>query len=72
MNAIVGLLALFAALCVMCFLGVALVVLILGTIILVAKVILWLAYLGGIFILLGLAGWGLAWGWEKAKAFFNY
>jgi len=72
MNAFVGLVALFVALCILCLVVVATVVFILGTIILLAKLIIWLAYLGGIFILLGLAGLLLAWIWEKAKSFSGY
>lgn len=60
MDAIASLFFIFVILCIFCALWVGAVLFVVGTIILVAKLIVWMAYLGFCFIILALIGLGLA------------
>lgn len=60
MDLLGGCLFLFVIACVVCAFALAAIMAFIGTIVLVAKLLVWMAYLGGIFIVLGLVGLCLA------------
>lgn len=60
MDVLGGCIFLFVIACVVCAFVVATIMAIVGTMILVAKLVVWMAYLGGVFLVLGLVGLCLA------------
>lgn len=60
MDVLGGCLFLFVIACVVCAFVVAAIMAFVGTIILLAKLLVWMAYLGGVFLFLGLVGLCLA------------
>lgn len=60
MNLFMGCFFLFVLICIMAAIFVGSAMFVLGTIVLLSKLILWMAYLGLCFMVLGFIGWGLA------------
>lgn len=60
MNVLGCLFLVLAMLCIMAFFFVTAIWVVVGTFMLIAKLIVWMAYLGGAFLFIGLIAWLLA------------
>ncbi len=71
MDVILALFVAFVVICLFCAFWVGLLMLIIGTIVLIGKLVVWLAYMGFIFITLGVAGLLLVKLCEGIRNFFS-
>lgn len=71
MDAFVGLLFLFVIICVICTFVVVGLALLIGVFILIGKLIVWMAYLGVVFILLGMISWIAVNAWSAFRDYFS-
>lgn len=71
MDAFVGLAFLFVAICIVCTFVVVGLALLIGIIMLIGKLIVWMAYLGVVFIALALVSWIAVCSWQAFRDYFS-
>lgn len=71
MDLLATLFLLFVAICIFCAFLVGALMMVIGTIILMGKLIVWLAYVGVFFVAIGIAAFIVAKVWEAGRDYFS-